>query len=85
MSSLLTGAGSDNDTEFSDVFGEIYDLAESTEQLDKSSVLSLLTGETDDISEILIDSQKAELSLSLTIQVRNKMLDSYNELMNMQV
>lgn len=80
--------GSSNDTVktgFADIFSGIYDLAESTDQKDKSSALSLLTGEVDDISSVLIDSEKAEIALSLTIQIRNKLLEAYNEIMNMQV
>lgn len=80
--------GSSNNTSqagFSDIFSDIYEMAESTDQQDKGSALSLLTGEVDDISSVLIDSEKAEIALSLTIQVRNKLLDAYNEIMNMQV
>ncbi len=74
-----------NDASFSDVFSDIYNLAESTDLEDKSSVLSLLTGDVNDISSVMIDSEKAELALSLTLEIRNKMLDAYNEIMNMQV
>jgi flagellar hook-basal body complex protein FliE len=70
---------------FSDVFNDIYELAESTEKQNEGSALSLLTGDVNDISNVLIDSEKAEIALSLTIQIRNKLLDSYNEIMNMQV
>ena len=70
---------------FSDIFSDIYDLAESTETEDKGSVLSLLAADVDDISSLLIDSEKAEIALSLTIEIRNKILDAYNEIMNMQV
>ncbi|MGI5970222.1 MAG: flagellar hook-basal body complex protein FliE [Oscillospiraceae bacterium] len=70
---------------FADVFKDIYELAESTEAGDKNSVLSLLTGDVDDISDVMIDSEKAEIALSLTIEVRNKLLDAYNQIMNMQV
>jgi len=70
---------------FSDILSDVFDLAESQETRDKGSVLSLLTGEVNDISEILIDSEKAKIALSLTIEVRNKMLEAYNEVMNMQV
>jgi flagellar hook-basal body complex protein FliE len=76
--------GSAKGRQFPDIF-RIYDLAEKTEIQDKGSVLSLLTGDVDDISSVMIDSEKAKIALSLTIEIRNKILEAYNELMNMQV
>ena len=38
-----------------------------------------------DIHDVTISSEKAQLALSLTIEVRNKMIEAYQELMRMQV
>jgi len=43
-----------------------------------------LIGEAD-VNDVLITATKAELSLSLTSQVRNKMIEAYQEIMRMQV
>lgn len=43
-----------------------------------------LIGEAD-VNEVLIAASKAELSLSLTAQVRNKVIEAYQEIMRMQV
>lgn len=75
----------DAGADFSDILRDAFELAEAQEARDKGSVLSLLTGEVNDISEILIDSEKAKIALRLTIEVRNKILEAYNEVMNMQV
>ncbi len=45
----------------------------------------LVTGEATDIHEVMIASQKASLSLQLTVQVRNKVVEAYQEVMRMQV
>lgn len=45
----------------------------------------LALGETDNIHEVMIASQKAELSLSFAIEVRNKILESYKEIMRIQL
>jgi flagellar hook-basal body complex protein FliE len=37
------------------------------------------------LSEVMIASQKANISLQATIQVRNKLVAAYNDIMNMQV
>ncbi|MBB3109387.1 flagellar hook-basal body complex protein FliE [Paenibacillus phyllosphaerae] len=38
-----------------------------------------------DISQVMIASSQAELSLSLTSQVRNKVVEAYQEIMRMQL
>lgn len=45
----------------------------------------LLTGEVQDVHEVMIASQKASLSLQMTMQVRNKVVEAYQEVMRMQV
>lgn len=45
----------------------------------------LVTGEIQDVAQVMIASQKAELSLQLAIQVRNKILEAYQEIMRIQV
>ena len=45
----------------------------------------LLTGETTNLHQSMIAMQEANLSFSLMVQVRNKLVDSYQELMKMQV
>ena len=82
---LADKSAAGGDVNFSDVLGDIYNMAENTETADKQSMLSLLSGNVDDISSVMIDSEKAEIALSLTIEIRNKILDAYNEIMNMQV
>lgn len=37
------------------------------------------------LSDVMIDMQKANLSLQVTVQVRNRVIAAYNEIMNMQV
>lgn len=38
-----------------------------------------------DVSQVLIASEQAQLGLQLTSQIRNKMIESYQEIMRMQV
>ncbi len=37
------------------------------------------------LSDVMIERQKASLSLQATVQVRNKLVNAYHEIMNMQV
>ncbi|MBP2642414.1 MAG: Flagellar hook-basal body complex protein fliE [Firmicutes bacterium] len=51
----------------------------------KQASNNLATGKIQDISEVVIASEKATLALQLTMQVRNKVVDAYQEIMRMQV
>lgn len=42
-------------------------------------------GETDNTHELTIALQKAQTSLQYTVAIRDKVLDAYKELMNMQI
>ena len=70
---------------FADILAESMGNASRTDALDKASSLELLMGESDDLSGLLIDAQKAELALQLALQIRNKVIDAYNEVMRMSV
>ncbi|MES1983093.1 MAG: flagellar hook-basal body complex protein FliE [Pseudomonadota bacterium] len=37
------------------------------------------------LSDVMIDMQKANISFQTTVQVRNKLVAAYNDIMNMQV
>jgi flagellar hook-basal body complex protein FliE len=70
---------------FANIFNEAFNTAAAADFTDKVSSLALLAGQTDDIAGLLIDSQKAEIALSLTLALRNKVLEAYTEIMRMQV
>jgi len=70
---------------FSDILTQSLKTAAQADKVDKTSALQLLTGQSDDLSGLLLDAQKAELSLNLALQIRNKVLDAYNEIIRMQV
>jgi flagellar hook-basal body complex protein FliE len=49
------------------------------------SVESFLSGETTDLHQTIMAGQKAELAFELFMQVRNKVVQAYQEVMRMQV
>jgi flagellar hook-basal body complex protein FliE len=46
---------------------------------------SFVAGERYDIHEVMIATEKAHLSFRFLLQIRNKLLDAYQEIMRMQV
>jgi flagellar hook-basal body complex protein FliE len=75
----------DTASNFENILSDAFRDVAETDAADKLSSLQLLTGGADDFSGLLIDIQKAEISLNLALQLRNKVVDAYNEIMRMQV
>jgi flagellar hook-basal body complex protein FliE len=53
-------------------------------QADASS-LSLAKGDPIDIHEVMLNTEQASLGFSMALQVRNKLMDAYTEVMRMSV
>ena len=49
------------------------------------SVESFLSGEGDDLHKTILTTQRADLAMELFLQVRNKVVSAYQEVMRMQV
>jgi flagellar hook-basal body complex protein FliE len=57
-------------------------------QLQKASdkaAQDLATGRTDNVADVMIATEKADIALRVMVQVRNKIIDAYQEIMKMQV
>ena len=51
----------------------------------QNSVDRFLSGEGEEIHQVALSTQKAELSFDLFLQVRNKVVQAYQEVLRMQV
>lgn len=70
-------------------FGEflIDELKKTNElQLESDKLnAALAAGRVEDISQVVVAAQKADLALQLTLQLRNRATSAYQEFMRMQV
>lgn len=62
----------------------ISDVNELQKQSDVK-MQELATGKTNDIPTVMMAAEKADIALRLMTQVRNKIIDAYQEVMKMQV
>jgi len=51
----------------------------------ESAALRLAAGQGEDLHDVMLKVQQAELALLLTVQVRNKIIEAYQEIMRMQI
>mgnify|MGYP005849728131 FL=1 len=70
-------------------FGKLLNNAlESLNRLDNTAsqaVARLAAGEDVDLHQVMIAVQEADIAFQLALQVRNKLVDAYHEVMRMQV
>ncbi len=70
---------------FADTLKEAVGKVNTLQKESDQKSQDLAVGKTDNIPEVLIAAEKAELSLRLMTQVRNKIVEAYQDVMKMQV
>ena len=68
-------------TYLKDALSEVNHLQLASEEQTKL----LAAGEVQDVSQVIVAGQKADIALQLTLQMRNRALSAYQEIMRMQV
>lgn len=80
--SPASGTASDG---FRSVLGEAIDRVEQFRVNSEQTVDRFLSGEDEEIHHVALAAQQADLAFDLFLQVRNKVVDAYQEVMRMQV
>lgn len=62
----------------------IQDIADQQKQVDQLSQ-QFAAGRAVDVHQLMIASERASLTLELTVQVRNKVIEAYQEIMRTQI
>jgi flagellar hook-basal body complex protein FliE len=70
---------------FRRILDDAINQTNETDAASREGSMELLTQQGADLHTILINAEKADIALQYTLQIRNKLLDAYNEIMRMQV
>ncbi len=70
---------------FSNVFEEALKNAKETQAISDQDSVKLALGQTDNLSEIMINSAKAATAMQMTVELTSRAVSSYKEIMQMQV
>ena len=70
---------------FASVLGRMVDEVSSKQAVASQAVTALQAGQKVPLHEAVIAMEEANVSFQLMIEVRNKLLDAYQELMRMQI
>lgn len=70
---------------FADSLKKAVNTVDSLQKDADVKMQELATGKSQNIHETMIAAEKADIALKLMVQVRNKIIDAYQEIMRMQV
>lgn len=73
-----------NDVSFKDLLKGIVDQVDSLQKDANASINGLVTGETTDIHDVTIKMEEAGVAFELMLEVRNKLVEAYQQLIKMQ-
>ncbi len=70
---------------FAQMFENFIKGVDQKKKISKNATQDLILGRSDNIHEAVVKSQEAGVAFNLMIEVRNKLVESYKELMRMRV
>jgi flagellar hook-basal body complex protein FliE len=75
---------SKDDSSFNDILTKSLKEVNSAQIKSINALNSLVAGKTENIHETMIQMQKASISFQMMMEVRNKLVDAYNEIIKMR-
>jgi flagellar hook-basal body complex protein FliE len=83
--SVSSLSGNSGDVSFADTLKNAISQVNEIQQVSNKKMQDLSVGKTDNVADVMITAEKADIALRVMVQVRNKVIDAYNEIMRMQV
>src|SRR5258708_7206703 len=74
----------DDGKTFNDVLKDFVSQVDQTQQQYDQAIDAVQRGETDNLHRVMLAQGQAQLSLKLAVEVRNKLVDAYKEVMRTQ-
>jgi len=78
-------AGGSGDGSFGDVFKKLVEEANETANSSDKLVEQMAKGEPTDVHQVMMAMTEADLSFRMLLEVRNKLVDAYQEIQRMPV
>ena len=70
---------------FKEMLQDVIQNVKETEAATKIDAYNLSIGNMDDLHKMMINAAKAEIALQTMVQIRNKILDAYSEIMRINI
>lgn len=79
-----TGAGNDNGGGFGSLLNQAIDRVGELKHTSDQQVSELIQGDRQDVHNVMIAVEKADVAFQLMMQVRNKIVNAYEEVSKLQ-
>jgi len=77
--------GPDGQADFKDVLMKNIEQVNRLQQDAEMAIEDLTAGKRDDVANVMIAKQKADMAFNMLLQVRNKLMDAYTEIKDIRV
>lgn len=84
-SAISTEINSQEKDSFSNIFNSAITALDQKQDASNHAIQGLITGEADDLHSVMIKTTEAQISLEMAVSLRNKALESFNEIKNMSL
>lgn len=81
----VTNIQRDTQTDFSKLLVDKINQVNELQKQSDQAISALAHGKTDDIASVMLAVEKADLALRLFMQIRNKVLEAYQDIMKTQI
>ncbi len=78
-------AGQPGQVSFADMLKDAVGKVNTMQKTADTKMEQLATGQTDNIQDVMVSTEKADIAMRLMVNIRNKVIDAYQEIMKMQV
>lgn len=80
-----TSPSNNSKASFKDIFDSAINNLNDNQLKVEDNVKKFLTGEIQDVHTVVVAMEEAKLSMQLAVEVRNKLVEAYQEISRMQV
>jgi flagellar hook-basal body complex protein FliE len=81
---LARGGGAAGRSDFQDLLHGLVEEVDSLQKNADASIEGLVTGETTDIHDVTIKMEEAGIAFDLMMEIRNKLLEAYQQIIKIQ-
>ena len=82
---LAPGQTDPSNKSFADTLKDAVGQVNTLQKTSDKKMQDLATGKTSDIPDVMMAAEKADIALRMMVQVRNKIIQAYEDVMKMQV
>jgi len=83
--SIISSAGRSTETSFGNMVESAVRSVEETRTNAHQAIDKLLRGEEGELHNVIMTTQRAEMQFEFVLQIRNKVVQAYQEIMRMQI